>query len=146
MHGNVSEWVLDQHSETYDVLKKAVAAGQQPIHWPTQLHPRTVRGGSWDSDAADCQSVARDGSSVRWQEEEAMVPPSPTWLASLAARGIGFRIARPLSAPRIKTHGRYWDADVDELKKAVAEYSSNGHSFKGIVDPELPAAVKQLKK
>lgn len=75
MHGNVSEWVLDQYSETYDALEKAVAAGGPPIHWPTRLHPRTVRGGGWDSDAVDCQIAARVGSSVEWQEEEPLDPP-----------------------------------------------------------------------
>jgi len=146
MHGNASEWVLDQYSETYDPLRKAIAAGKQPIHWPTRLHPRTVRGGSWESDAVDCRSAARIGSSVDWHEEEAMIPPSPTWLASHVQRQIGFRIARPLNRPPIKSHGKYWDADVDELKEAVTEYSSNGRSFKGLVDPKLPAAIKQLKK
>jgi formylglycine-generating enzyme required for sulfatase activity len=146
MHGNVSEWVLDQYSEQYDALRKAVSAGEPPIHWPTRLHPRTVRGGSWDSEAVRCRSAARVGSSVLLQEEEPMVPPSPTWLASSAARAIGFRIARPLNPPPIKSHEKYWDADVDELKKAVAEFSSNGHSFRGVVDPELPAAIRQLKR
>ena len=86
------------------------------------------------------------GSSVDWHEEEPMVPPSPTWLAARVQRQIGFRIVRPLKRPPVKLHGEYWDADVDELKKAVTEYSSNGHSYKGIVDPTLPAAIKQLKK
>ena len=146
MHGNASEWVLDQYSETYEPLRKVVAAGEPPIHWPTRLHPRTVRGGSWDSDAVECRSAARKGSSVDWHDEEPMIPPSPTWLASYVQREIGFRIARPLNPPPIKSHGKYWDADVDELMKAVAEYSSNGHSYKGIVDPRLPASIKQLKK
>jgi len=147
MHGNVSEWVLDQFSETYAPLRKAVAAGEPPIQWPTRLHPRTVCGGSWDSDAVDCQSATRAGSSVEWQQEEPMVPPSPHWLAcSFVGRTIGFRIARPLNPPPIKSHAKYWDADVDELKKAVTEYTSNGHSYKGIVDPELPAAIRRLQK
>jgi hypothetical protein len=75
-----------------------------------------------------------------------MVPPSPTWLASVAGRTIGFRIARPLNPPPSDSHGKYWDADVDELRRAVTEFSSNGHSYKGIVDPKLPAAIQQLEK
>lgn len=66
MHGNASEWVLDQYSEKYVGLRTAVSDGKQPIHWPTRLHPRTVRGASWDSDAADCRSAARAGSSADW--------------------------------------------------------------------------------
>ncbi len=146
MHGNASEWVLDQYSETYDPIRKAIAAGQPPIHWPMRLHPRTVRGGSWDSDAVDCRSAARVGSSVDLHEDEPNLPVSPHWLASSVQRQYGFRIARPLNPPPIKSHGKYWDADVDELKKAVAAYSSSGYSYKGLVDPKLPDAIKQLKE
>ena len=45
-----------------------------------------------------------------------------------------------------KDDQKYWDADIDELEKDVNQYSSNGYSCKGIVDPTLPAAIKQLKK
>jgi hypothetical protein len=75
-----------------------------------------------------------------------MCPTSPNWLASYAARAIGFRIARPLNPPPVKSHAKYWDADVDELEETLAVYTSNGHSQMGIVDPGLPAAIKQLKK
>ena len=75
-----------------------------------------------------------------------MLPVSPHWLASPVQRQFGFRIARPLNPPSISVHQKYWDADVDELKKAVTVYSSNGYLFKGIVDPKLPAAIQQLKK
>lgn len=131
MHGNVSEWVLDQYSKTYEPLRKAVAAGELPIHWPTQLHPRTVRGGS-------CPRLS--------QQDEPNVPRSPCWLASSLQRQIGFRIARPLDPPPLKSQGQYWDADVDELKKAVAIHGKHGHSFIGPVDPKLPAAIKQYGK
>ena len=83
---------------------------------------------------------------MEWHDEEAQIPPSPHWLASSVQRQIGFRIARPLNPPPSKSHRKYWDADVDELKKAVTEYSTDGRSYKGIVDPKLPAAIKQLKK
>jgi hypothetical protein len=146
MHGNASEWVLDQYSENYSELWRAVTTGEQPIHWPTRLHARTVRGGSWDSDAVDCRSVARSGSSVDWQQDEPNLPPSPHWLASDVQRKIGFRIARPLRAPPSRFRAKDWDADVDELKRAVTAYSSNGHSFKGLVDPMLPTAIERLNK
>jgi formylglycine-generating enzyme required for sulfatase activity len=146
MHGNAREWVLDQYSPTYAPLRKLVAAGEQPIQWPTQLHPRTVRGGSWNSDAADCRSAARVGSSVEWQREEAQFPHSPHWLASGFQREVGFRIARPLNRPTADVATKYWDADVKELQDAVAEYCSNGHSSAGIVDANLPAAVEELER
>lgn len=139
MHGNACEWVLDQYSETYEPLTKAVAAGKTAIHWPTHVHPRTVRGGSWDSDARDCQSSSRIGSSKAWHNLDPQLPPSPVWLA--IHRQVGFRIVRPLNSPTADSQGRYWDADVNELKEILKRY---GTLQTGIVDPELPAAVEQL--
>lgn len=147
MHGNAGEWVLDQTSKTYEPLKKAVAAGDPAIDWPTRLYPRTVRGGSWDSNAGDCRSAARVGSSAKWHDDEPLIPVSPTWLCATALhRRVGFRIIRPLNPPPIHSHAKYWDADVDEIKKAVREYLSNGHSTRGVVDPQLPAAILRAKQ
>ena len=82
MHGNVSEWGLGQYCETYAPLRKIIAAGKEPVHWPTPLHPRTVRGGSWESDAVDCQSVARTGSTVEWQAYDPMLLRSAACLTA----------------------------------------------------------------
>ncbi len=145
MHGNVGEWVLDQFSEKHVGLRIEVAAGREPVHWPTRLHALTVRGGSWASAHVDCRCTARIGSSKDWQELDSMLPTDPHWLASNTQRQIGFRIVRPLSPPPVRTHGKYWDANVRELQEAVNEYATNGYSCSGLVDPGLPAAVKKLK-
>jgi formylglycine-generating enzyme required for sulfatase activity len=146
MHGNVSEWVLDEYNEKYVGLRVAVTAGQRPIHWPVRMHPRTVRGGSWNATAAECRSTARVGSSVDWHEEEPQLPPSPNWLASDVQRQIGFRIVRPLNPPPKLSHKKYWDADVLELKRSVAENASSYGFREGLVDPDLPSAIHQLDK
>lgn len=146
MHGNVSEWVLDQYSGAHAALQRELSAGKPPIAWPTRLHPRTVRGGSWNSTARDCRSSTRTGSSEDWQEDEAMYPHSPHWLASSWQRQIGFRLVRPLSQPPSSDHKRYWDADVDALREAVDEYVSNGRTARGIVDPKLPNVIEKLPK
>ena len=44
---------------------KTVAAGERPIHWPTRLHPRTVRGGGSDTLKA---LGYEDGQSMSWDE------------------------------------------------------------------------------
>ena len=144
LHGNVSEWVLDQFSEKYVGLRMAIAAERQPVHWPTRPHALTVRGGSWDSSPEDCRSVARVGSSVDWQELDHKLPPDPHWLASDIQREIGFRIVRPLDPPPVESHGKYWNANVRKLREAVSEYTSNGYSCWGLVDPDLPSAIHQL--
>lgn len=144
MHGNVGEWVLDQYTETLDHLSTAAADGRPPIRWPTRLHPRTVRGGSWDCQADECRSASRVGSSVDWHDEEPRLPVSPHWLASGVQRRVGFRIARPLDPPPSKLHRKYWDAYVLELRRAVTVYCSDGSSSRGIVDSKLPAAIKQI--
>ena len=146
LHGNVSEWVLDQFSEKYVGLRMAIAADRQPIHWPTRPHALTVRGGSWDSLPEDCRSVARVGSTVAWQELDFQLPPDPHWLASDNQRKIGFRIARPLNPPPAESQGKYWNANVRKLREAVREYTSNGYSCWGLVDPDLPSAIHQLDK
>lgn len=146
MHGNVSEWVLDQFSEQHVGLRMAVSAGLPPIHWPTRPHERTVRGGSWNSWPTDCRTVSRFGSTVDWQEWDPQLPRDPHWLASDVQRQIGFRIARPLVAPPDSLQGKYWDANVRKLRDAVREYTSNGYSWRGLVDPDLPAAIQKLEE
>jgi sulfatase modifying factor 1 len=149
MHGNAAEWVLDQFdNKGFSVLGKAIAAGEQPIHWPTKRYPRVARGGSWDNDSSECRSAVRIGSNKDWQEEDPSFPTSPWWLASQAAQNqIGFRIVRPLERPAPKERGKYWDADVEDLRDAIHEYCfENGHSRIGLVDPKLPEAIKRIAK
>jgi formylglycine-generating enzyme required for sulfatase activity/tRNA A-37 threonylcarbamoyl transferase component Bud32 len=51
MHGNVSEWCRDAYSDK-------IAAGVDPTSSATDVK-RVVRGGAWNSDAADCRSASR---------------------------------------------------------------------------------------
>ena len=65
MHGNVSEWVLDQYSdEFYEKSKTA----KDPLNIPNKLYPRVVRGGGWDDDPESLRSAARRASSEDWKE------------------------------------------------------------------------------
>ena len=61
MHGNVAEWVLDQHVPNF----YATATGDKarnPLAVPRKLYPRVVRGGGWDHSAEQLRSAARLGS------------------------------------------------------------------------------------
>jgi hypothetical protein len=146
MHGNAAEWVLDQfEKQGYDKLRMSIASGKRPIHWPTSLHPRTVRGGSWDALPKECRSVSKLASSVEWQEDEAQIPQSPWWLACNTQRQVGFRIARPLLVPESKERARYWDADVKALEEAIeTKITSDGRGRIGIVDLKLPVAIRSF--
>lgn len=145
MHGNAAEWVLDQFDERgYKKLEKRVAARREPIRWPTELYPRTVRGGSWDSDPQACRSASRRASSIDWQELEAQIPTSPWWLASDMQSEIGFRIIRPIVPPPKKDHAKYWDTDIEALQEAIEDcVTQSARGAVGIVDPKLPDAIQR---
>lgn len=150
MHGNVSEWVLDQ----YDAEHYAKFAGQtvsvdEFISWPTKLFPRVLRGGSWSSeDPADCRSAARRRSDDDvWRSYDPNIPKSPWWFASEEGQTVGFRIVRPVNPPPREDWNKYWDADVQLIRDHVdRRIDKEGRGERGLVDPQLPIAIKQLSE
>ncbi len=146
MHGNVCEWVLDAHSaDGYEKVDMGRDVADV-IRWPKKRLGRVVRGGSWDQPAARCRSAARLASNADWWEFDPDLPQSPWWLASDNSLTIGFRVIRPLNPPDPEDRYRYWKADCDEVKEDVADRVLEGRGVKGLVDPELPAAVERLKR
>ena len=71
MHGNVAEWVLDQHS-SYDSITEKL----NPLVIPETLYPRVVRGGGWDDDPEMLRSAARKMSNEEWKQQDPQVPKS----------------------------------------------------------------------
>jgi formylglycine-generating enzyme required for sulfatase activity len=113
MHGNVAEWVLDQHTpEGYpiDQLKK-----NNPLLIPQTLYPRTVRGGGWDKSAAECRSAAREGSTEDWIQQDPQIPVSIWYLTD--ALHVGFRVVRPLQEPSDEEKKAYWEASLPVMKE-----------------------------
>ena len=94
MHGNVSEWVLDQYDPKRYAKFPADKLTLCPVNLPTEKkwsHP--VRGGSW-SDAADkLRSACRIPSEADWMSEDPQFPRSIWWLTERDA--IGFRVCLP---------------------------------------------------
>ena len=97
MHGNVSEWCLDQYSaDRYAVLSKE-ANRLNPLSVVTKLYPHVVRGGSWDDDPKGLRSASRYFSNKDWKIQDPQIPKSIWYFTD--ALHVGFRIVRPLRMP-----------------------------------------------
>ena len=149
MYGNVAEWVLDQYSEDgYEKHSgKKVVTAEQAFEKPDKVFPRVVRGGSWELGAEYCRSAARLASDDdEWRDEDPNYPQSPWWLTTTPGLGVGFRLFRPLAEPdSIQEKDKYWSADVPRIMKdAKNRIMDNGRGAFGLVDPDLPKAIKGL--
>jgi formylglycine-generating enzyme required for sulfatase activity len=106
MHGNVAEWVLDQHTPDYS----GRVTGQwlrDPLLVPTTLFPRVVRGGSWDDDPPALRSAARAASTLDWKQQDPQIPQS-IWYHTDALH-VGFRVVRPLNEPTEEEREAKWE-------------------------------------
>ena len=103
MHGNVSEWVLDQYVEDFYAEK----INDNPLAIPKTLYPRVVRGGGWDDDPEMLRSAARIASDESWKDQDPQDPKS-IWYHT-DARSVGFRVVRPLRVPSKKELAEKWD-------------------------------------
>ncbi|MEX0716156.1 MAG: formylglycine-generating enzyme family protein [Planctomycetaceae bacterium] len=145
MHGNVAEWVLDRYDpHAYRRFEGKTIAADAAILWPTQLAPRVLRGGSYESEAVECRSAARlpsaDGD---WQSRDPNFPHSPWWFSDETALGVGFRIIRPLVEPPVKERPRFWDADADAVRNAVK--ARQEFTAIGVPDPNLAEEIKRRR-
>jgi formylglycine-generating enzyme required for sulfatase activity len=111
MHGNISEWTLDQYDpDFYASLEDGV---QVPYNPPTTLYPRTVRGGSYDDDPEVLRSAARIPSNPQWKQQDPQIPKSNWWHTD--ARFVGFRIIRPLNPPSEEQIKAFWPEPIEDL-------------------------------
>lgn len=145
MHGNVAEWVLDGYGP-YKAADKSLNA---TADWaPTDKpDPRVVRGGSWQFPAEECRSSSRLGSNdLAWKEYDPNRPRSPWWYTTDPARGVGFRLLRPLKAVAREEMETFWKIDAEDIEFDVSDRLGEGRGVLGIADKELPDAVKGLSK
>jgi len=97
IHGNVSEWCLDQYQEDrYTALQKEAKVAS-PLAVVTKLYPHVVRGGSWDDDPEGCRSASRYFSKPDWKIQDPQIPKSIWYFTD--ALHVGFRVIRPLRIP-----------------------------------------------
>jgi formylglycine-generating enzyme required for sulfatase activity len=104
MHGNVAEWCLDQYVPDYNMFAKVLSV--TPVVWPIKRHPRVIRGGAFDFEAAEARSAARMHSKKEWETDDPQWPLSGWWYSRITY--VGFRIVRPLKVPTAQEMQRYW--------------------------------------
>jgi formylglycine-generating enzyme len=96
MHGNVTEWTIDQYkADTYSTYKNTTALN--PLVPAETLYPHAVRGGSYEDSASTLRSASRRGSNAEWKKIDPQIPKSNWWLTG--GTFVGIRIVRPLVPP-----------------------------------------------
>ena len=90
MHGNVAEWVQDQYFADGYARFEGKEPLASPVHVPSKLYPRIVRGGSWYDEAALLRSAARMASHPDWKMQDPQIPQS-VWYHT-DAPFVGFRL------------------------------------------------------
>ncbi|MEQ8216791.1 MAG: SUMF1/EgtB/PvdO family nonheme iron enzyme [Arenibacter sp.] len=108
MHGNVSEWTLDEYKEN----ALAITEPKNPWVKPTVIHPRVIKGGSWDDDAKTLRSSARIASSLKLQKRDPQIPKSFWW--NTDSNFIGFRLVSPKVQPSKEEQKQFWQIVLDE--------------------------------
>jgi formylglycine-generating enzyme required for sulfatase activity len=107
MHGNVSEWCLDQYSKDFFDKSKQQGTVKDPLAIPLTEYPRAVRGGSWDDGPRKCRSAARIASTLDWKQQDPQLPQSIWYFTD--ALFLGFRVVRPLTEPADEEKTAKWD-------------------------------------
>ena len=116
MHGNVSEWCLDQFFEdSYAKRWPKGALVANPFVAPTKVYPRVARGGSWQDDVEMLRAANRIASNEDWKMQDPQIPQS-VWYHT-DAQFIGFRLVRPLKEPDAKTKTKLFAMTAEEKDK-----------------------------
>lgn len=94
MLGNVAEWTLDQYVPDYVAQLPSTT---DPVMPHKSRYPKVLRGGHYQSKAADMGSSNRLASEPSWNKRDPQLPKSIWWLTD--APFAGFRLVRPLKQP-----------------------------------------------
>ncbi|MCG8449149.1 MAG: formylglycine-generating enzyme family protein [Pirellulales bacterium] len=146
MHGNAAEWVLDEYREGHYASLQSGVEAAAAVAWPTHLYPRTIRGGSYFDEPAQCRSAARHKSEdPEWNLSDPNLPRSPWWFTEYESTGVGFRILRPLKPMDKQEQKKVWDADIEELRLDVVDRLEEGRGTQSASDIRLPAAIQEME-
>ena len=121
MHGNVTEWCLDQYAaDRYGAL--AAGLTESPFFPPEKVEPCVTRGGSWDDDAGETRSAARRPSHKDWKKQDPQLPQSIWYYTD--ALWVGFRVVRPLETPSEEERARF--ATIPKYEQEMLERQAKG--------------------
>jgi formylglycine-generating enzyme required for sulfatase activity len=145
MHGNVAEWTVNAYTENgyADFADKQGINATEMVVWPSSPSPCVLRGGTWEFDPENLRSASRLASDdEEWKADDPNYPKSPWWFTSDPSRGVGFRIFRsykPLAKDKIT---KFWEPQAEDTLLDVKSRIDEGRGGLGLVDPDLPAAIK----
>jgi len=112
MHGNVSNWCIDQYDKDwYKKFAGKTVGWHDIINWPTSQtsYPRVYRGGNYDAEAEDCRSASRQHSDRELNKRDPQVPRSPYW--ETEGFMLGFRVVAPSKVPDDAEKKKFWNSD-----------------------------------
>ena len=145
MHGNVAEWTVNAYTENgyADFADKQGINATEMVVWPSSPSPCVLRGGTWEFDPEDLRSASRLASDdEEWKADDPNYPRSPWWFTSDPSRGVGFRIFRSYKPLAKDTITKFWEPQAEDTLLDVKSRIDGGRGGMGLVDPELPAAIK----
>jgi formylglycine-generating enzyme len=93
IYGNVHEWTSDQ----YDPAYYSRSPKDNPSNPSLKLYPRVIRGGSYETPAAELTASKRYFSKPDWKRIDPQIPKSQWWFPE--APFLGLRLVRPLMPP-----------------------------------------------
>jgi formylglycine-generating enzyme required for sulfatase activity len=110
IYGNAAEWCVDQYdADWYKKFAGKVTDNKDTINWPTKPYPRALRGGFYDSEAAECRSASRLGTNRLMNAVDPQIPKSPHWMSD--GFFISFRVIAPVTEPSEAEKLKWWEAD-----------------------------------
>ena len=119
MHGNMSEWVLEQLATATDVdtyANRKPGTFAAPVRSPVTKLGKDIndfhiaRGGNCDDEAlADFRSARRLVSVAEWKSHDPQYPQSVWWCTD--APFVGFRVVRPLTPPKTDAEANVYELD-----------------------------------
>ncbi len=135
MRGNVAEFAIQ--NDAWDTNK--------PL--PVEYRVHRAYGGCFEDPATNCRWNSFVTVDDQWWEEEANIPRSTTWLASVDRHmTVGFRIASPANRMTNDERKTAWQPDSQYLAEDVATKIDEGRGRHGKVDSQLPAAMGQFTR
>ncbi|MDR1484465.1 MAG: formylglycine-generating enzyme family protein [Planctomycetaceae bacterium] len=111
MHGNLSEWVLEQYDANTYSKRNSTTSDPVAIPLPTGFG-QVLRGGNCEDDeTTKLRSAARLFSVSEWNRQDPITPQSIWWTTD--APFTGFRIIRPLTPPKTESELKKYEADPE---------------------------------